>query len=186
MPLWGSLRSRAWACVCKQGFLKRVSERSWIWGSVWGPGFVEVWGQSCCNVRVCVQIVIELYMLCKIHKEDEIFGLLGSKLSILQKTWKNVKNRQKTRKNAKNRKTPVNPWFFAFFQKRQISFETSIGIFPQKRVFFTFLGGPGFGGPGPVFGVRGRFLGSGAGLGSWATRRFREIKEELMNGIRSL
>ncbi len=84
-----------------------------------------------------------MYMLCKVHKEDEIFGLLASKLSILQKNVKNVKKRQKTSKNAKNAKTPVNPRFFAFFQKRQISFETSIGIFPQKRVFSCFLGGPG-------------------------------------------
>ena len=89
-----------------------------------------------------VQIVIEMYMLCEVHKEDEI-GLLGSKLSILQK---NVKKREKTSKNAKNAKTPVNPCFFAFFQKPQISFETSIGIFPQKRVFSCFLGGPA--GPG--------------------------------------
>jgi hypothetical protein len=49
MTLCGSLRSRDWACVCKQGFLKRVSERSWIWGSVWGPGFVEVCRQSWCK-----------------------------------------------------------------------------------------------------------------------------------------
>ncbi len=101
----------------------------------------------------------------------------GLKVVDSAKNAKKRKKTQKTSKNAKNAKTPVNPCFSRFFQKRQISFETSIGIFPQKRVFFTFLGGPagpgfwGFGPPNPVFGVQIRFLGSWQQEGSERSKK---------------
>jgi hypothetical protein len=90
-----------------------------------------------------------------------------------------VKKRQKTSKSAKNRKTPVNPRFFAFFQKRRISFETSIGIFPQKRVFSCFLGVPG--GPG-FWGSEAGFWGPRPVFGVLATRRFRKFFMDLVFG----
>ncbi len=99
---------------------------------------------------------------------------------------KKRKKTQKTSKNVKNAKTPVNPCFSCFFQKRQISFETSIGIFPQKRVFFTFLGGPA--GPGfwGFWTLRTRFLGSRVGLGSWQQEGSERSKKHWWNVIRSL
>ncbi len=80
--LWISEIQRLGLCVQTRVPEKSLVEISDLW-IFWRLG---LWMLVDGVDVMCVQIVIELYMLCKVHKEDEIFGLLGSKLSILQKT----------------------------------------------------------------------------------------------------
>ncbi len=111
-------------------------------GILWGSEFVEV----CDEVDVmCVQIVIELYMLCKVYKEDEMCRLWAQscrfckKREKMQKNVKKRKKRQKIAKNVKNAKNPYKPLFFVLFSKTRNFIRDLHGDFSPKTRFFHFL-----------------------------------------------
>ncbi len=124
-------------------------------------------------------------MLCKIHKEDEIFLDSGLKIIVSAKNCKKRKKREKSSKNVKKRqksKNPCKPLVFRVFSKMPNFIRDLHRDFSPKTRFFVFFGGSG---GVRVLGVRGRFLGSGSGF--WGpgntTRRFREIKGGLMSTL---